>query len=129
MEKAGLETQVDFMGRINGPEMESSQADEWRAMAAECGESTGFAAPQLSDSQIAELYQQEVKTHECLIGAGQDTGTPPSEEVYRQTWGGQEQYYAFYEIWMSTPTEEGLKTISKTCMPPTWFLNLEGLGD
>jgi hypothetical protein len=124
LQDAGWDVQVQWGGTVSGPEMDPSQLDSFNAASDECAESSGWSRANdwgsWTDAQITALYEQEVATHECLVGLGFDSAVPPSEQAYLDTFHSADQYYAF------NPGAAGLRHLDfprffGPCPPPTWF--------
>ena len=127
MRDKGTEVVFDITGGLSGPEMDSSQSGLWAAAANTCGTETGYFNPQLSQSQIRQLYSQEVAERACLAELGFDSPEPPSEQSFIDSYGTGDQYYAVHSAGADQVGRGKMSEIVQKCPPPTWFLNVDGL--
>lgn len=117
----GWEAELSWDGGVVGPEMPTDQTSIWREVADACQKETGYGdLGQLTDTQIRELYSQEVAEYECLMEQGRNPASPPSEQGYIDTFRTADQYYAIKGV-QATPE------LMRLCPAPTWFLNVSGL--
>ena len=117
----GWEAELTWDGGVVGPEMPTDQTSIWREVADACQKETGYGdLAQLTDTQIRELYGQEVAEYECLVEQAKSPAEPPSEQGYIDTFRTADQYYAIKDV-QATPE------LMRLCPAPTWFLNLTGL--
>lgn len=109
----------------SGPEMSPELSAQWIQASNACAEEVGYFDPQLNLSQQRELYEQEVSTHECIVALGQPSDRPPTEQVYLDTYGTGDQYFAIGAL---AAAQMPIRDVALQCPPPTWFLNVSGLG-
>lgn len=121
MTDKGWDPEMDWGGTIGYGQIPDEQHDIWNADNAECAQQTGWGdLAGLTPAQVAELYELEVRTHECLVAAGHPSAEPPTSQRYHDTFRSGEQYYAIGEVLDAQgPTPE----IISACPPPTWFMN------
>jgi hypothetical protein len=127
MEDAGWEVQVDWQGGFSGPEMSSDSAAQWTDASDACADEVGYFDVALNDSQLAELYEQEVDEHDCLIALGQPSDEPPSAQTYVESYQSATQYFAIAKVLALQLPDSQTKKITQECAPPTWFLNVSGM--
>ena len=127
MQDEGLEASVDWQGSVTGPEMTTDQYAKWSEISSKCSESVGYFNTQLTLIQKKELYAQELKARECLAENGYPSDEPPSEQQFIDTWGGADQYSAYFAAGGGEFNEAEARKVVALCPPPSWFLNLRGL--
>lgn len=126
MNELGWEIVIDpAQAGYSGPEMSPESSSQWIQASNSCAEEVGYFDPQLNLSQQRELYDQEAATHECLVASGHPSDLPPSEQVYIDTFGTAQQYFAIGAL---AEAQMSLREAALSCPPPTWFLNVSGLG-
>lgn len=128
MKDAGWDVERSWQGGVETDEIPASQQTAYQAANDKCSKSSGWAAANgnLAESQVRELYAQEVASHECLLAAGIDSAEPPSEQTYLDTFHTKDQYVAFLPGFDSLGQAQMQAAVRK-CPPPTWFLNVSGL--
>lgn len=78
-------------------------------------------------AQIAEVYDMELATRECLIEQGLSVAEPPSEQTYIDTFHGERwMAYGASDIDAVAGDQARWKEIATACPQPSWSLGAEG---
>lgn len=114
---------------VDTPKEQQSSFD---ADATECGETSGYTKAgtpdQWTEEQKKELYRLEVENHECLIAQGKPSDVPPSEDVFLETFGGNDVWYQAINAYLAGGTIDQAEygELLLACPPPLMFNTIDG---
>lgn len=73
----------------------------------------------MPDDEIADVYQDELKTRECLTDLGYEVGEPPSKQEFIDTFQGL-RWSAYGNANVDPSDDDTWREANMTCPQPAW---------
>ncbi len=120
LRELGWEVEIDWDGGIlsDSTKIPAAQLDQYLEDERACMERT-WTALEVDTSEREQLYADELLTRDCLIAEGYDIPTPPSKQVYLDTYDN-ELWMAWSYVDVRELNEDQYRALNVSCPQPQW---------
>jgi len=124
----GWEVTISWEGGIESSSeaIPQAQLDRYEDDEAACWSIIDERVQSMSSDAIAEVYEAELATRDCLREQGLDVSEPPSQQQYVDTFHGERwMAYAASDIDSVASDPAAWRRIAQACPQPSWSLGAE----